>query len=1330
MLRELAQNEFDAGGSRLEVTFELGGLRIRGNGRTIDRAGWNRLIVMSGTGEVPGTDIVVEEKPNGIGSKNFGLRSLFVIGDVIHVRSGGRYQALDHRHGAYDDPKPDPETRGVPGVEIWVPYRTKEHRVLPAFDHARETAALAALASGLAATLTRLAYPGRRRSLDEVIVRSHRLNRTLTWRQNASEMACRARRVHLIRRSIRLDDSSAGQTRISELEFVRTVAIPPRFQDHRVPGYFVRPGGRVAISVSLRLAGRRLDPGSRGIWFYPIGVVHGYTGNGVGVCAPFDMDNDRSAIRSTTDNKWNEWLADQAADLAADLLPQDLWDRFGADAYAALWPDEDATDPRFADRLRSRLASDALWPMRQRGRAQRSRFAPASGLVIPADPRLDGFLSDDAYPPEKALAHPGFRTALQGAGAPVFTLNSLVRLRCAYPGGPALKTPEEQGVADYEYTDDDRSLRDPKVQVQFADALDAMLRDLTADNKDDLRASPTTLAADGSLQPAAHLQRVPPELVEGEVLPPSSRLHPALLESRAMQRLVDSFKPFSWAGHVAAQSAAGTASEVERRALYAFLRSQGSHLPVQLTAMLRKAPVLKDHRGAWTRPVDLFRRSSPGARAFAPVLRFPHPEIASASELLRAFHIRERVRSEDLVTYARLVAAEPWRAAAFASVLTGHRSMLTPPVLQQLRSVAFIPSSHGGVAPPVELYVDTPRLRACVGDTAAFAIGTLGSKLQARLGCRTEPEAQDILAHLRALAESGSPPADPEPLYAALLPALGRAKIDPRSLAPEPVLWTGAAWALPEETLLGAAHARLFADAVPRAAPSSSAVLHAYERLGAARTPQRRHWLALLAWLGRQYGPERVVPPPYRLSARAAYVQLGSDATGIPSTQPVLLDQTGRLHSLAEAQAGRFALVDDPSMAEAIREARLPVALADDREPRTLQFYSACGVRSLRDLRVFVRFRSSGERPPPPRLAPDDIFRSLHEPWRASALAVLASHRLRRQKRRAPRTEDLSRRLRGIRELAFVREIWETYRIGGRKVAVPVRARLDGHRLLLAGIRSRADVIGALAEAVAAWLPPIEAGEWTDSVFRLLSCEDAGAARSYLSGRGVPWSPPTRRGGADPGGELDAAIAETLGPLFSGVRPGAPTARPGRKRRPPAPRPPLPDLDEVEIELLPTGSDPLPPKNGPGRKGGPGGGTGGDQVRDEERDRELGRRGEALVLRMERERLRKAGLAEEEAVWTAELDPSADHDILSRAPDGGPLWIEVKSTSGQDGRFRWSRAEFELAVRARDRYVLYRVYNAGTKRASVRAFPNPVARLLDDAIRLDIAVLQAEVAAL
>jgi hypothetical protein len=64
--------------------------------------------------------------------------------------------------------------------------------------------------------------------------------------------------------------------------------------------------------------------------------------------------------------------------------------------------------------------------------------------------------------------------------------------------------------------------------------------------------------------------------------------------------------------------------------------------------------------------------------------------------------------------------------------------------------------------------------------------------------------------------------------------------------------------------------------------------------------------------------------------------------------------------------------------------------------------------------------------------------------------------------------------------------------------------------------------------------------------------------------------------------------------------------------------------------------------------------------------------------------------------WTADSVASADHDIKSVDDDGGDLWIEVKSTTGRDGQFSWPAAEFQLAVRARGRYVLYRVYEADT----------------------------------
>lgn len=149
VFRELVQNEYDAGGTGLDVRFGSDGLYVCGTGRTIDAKGWARLSVVLGTGRVAGTSEHVQPKVNGIGSKNFGLRSLFLIGDTISVHSGGRWKALSAAHGAYLKPQPDPDSAGVPGVRLFVPFRTVASGALPAFSAARELEALDAVVKHL-----------------------------------------------------------------------------------------------------------------------------------------------------------------------------------------------------------------------------------------------------------------------------------------------------------------------------------------------------------------------------------------------------------------------------------------------------------------------------------------------------------------------------------------------------------------------------------------------------------------------------------------------------------------------------------------------------------------------------------------------------------------------------------------------------------------------------------------------------------------------------------------------------------------------------------------------------------------------------------------------------------------------------------------------------------------------------------------------------------------------------------------------------------------------------------------------------------------------------
>lgn len=92
-------------------------------------------------------------------------------------------------------------------------------------------------------------------------------------------------------------------------------------------------------------------------------------------------------------------------------------------------------------------------------------------------------------------------------------------------------------------------------------------------------------------------------------------------------------------------------------------------------------------------------------------------------------------------------------------------------------------------------------------------------------------------------------------------------------------------------------------------------------------------------------------------------------------------------------------------------------------------------------------------------------------------------------------------------------------------------------------------------------------------------------------------------------------------------------------------------------------------------------------------------------------------------VWVSKTQPGADHDIRSIDKDGLPVWIEVKSTMGLDGRFDWPQREFEKALRERDRYVLWRVYEAHTTHPTAKAFRDPAGMLERSKLHVELSGL-------
>ena len=733
ILQELVQNEYDAGGNWLDVTFGESSLVIKGNGTPIDRKGWRRLSLVLGTGRVPDFDQEVEAKKNGIGSKNFGLRSLFLFGDTIFIQSGGKKSVLNIRRGALPVPLTDPVTAKARGVIISVPYRHEAAGALNAFTLDREREVMESLARSIAPTLLKLSEPRRRKSLEEVTVSSERLNRRITWKQSTKQLPLALKGFRLLARRISMTDTAREKREaIEEHEWQRLVEIPHTFADSDIPGYYRERGGRIKVGLSLRTRRGKLrsDQGG-GIVYYPLGVANSYTGNSVNINAPFEMDGDRTQIVDPVQGSLNDWLIDTAANMTAELLSTDWFDRFGASAYATVGQVHGSVVKKYADTVQSHLQTSECWPSREsvRGRGKNSIFTTADTLNVTGNHDLSGFLSEGRYLHDALGAHSGAREVALASGVKTFTLNSLVRLRCAGENTDHLGTEVRDGESNYHYVHFPEHWLDLDEQIRCVNALNANRKRLTPQNRNDLKLAPTTLTATGELAQSGELYRVPIEIAEVCPVPPSQRLHPQLSHTVVIGKPWTSRALTNWIGDVCERAVLGKATEQEREALYRYVLSIDGRLPATAKKAVANAPVLLDSSSGWVKPKKITRRNVPGARTFGPALHFPHKDYAKNPALAKALGFKERVTSEDVVQLARLVADKRQVPEKFENALKRHSSLLTGQTVSRLKTIAFLLCNDGELRPPVDIFLNTAKLRACVGSNAHFRPEIRGSSI-------------------------------------------------------------------------------------------------------------------------------------------------------------------------------------------------------------------------------------------------------------------------------------------------------------------------------------------------------------------------------------------------------------------------------------------------------------------------------------------------------------------------------------------------------------------------------------------------------------------------
>ena len=1353
VLRELVQNEYDGGGEALTLTFGSRSLEVTGTGRDIDRKGWERLSVIVGTGNVMGSGQqaeVVAPKENGIGSKNFGLRSLFRFGDQIHVRSAGQVALLDLQTQETGRER-DPAWRREKGVRIHVPYRQESTERLEAFTVEREEHALALMAARMPDTLVKLALSGRKRGLREVIVRSIRTGQMLRWRQNAKPERCRVASVTMVARSGRLINGDGRASLFQEEEFSRSFEIPPDHAERHFPAYFRLPGGRLKIAVSVPIARRRIDLAQDGYFYYPLKAPFSRTGCVVSVSAPFELNSDRSGIN---DHVWNDWLIDQAVELTIDLLKADWFHRYGADAFKSLAGDGTASPDRFVTKISERLARDACWPTKAMGE---HHLATASEIVLPAEKEYFGFLTDNRYLDPALASDKALCDLLAKCGAKRFTISSLVRLRCAGKDGVGLSTKLRED-ANFFFANYPGALANIDVQRRQASALSAYPRRLTKQHKADLADTPTTLSATGELKPAAQLMIVAPDLWADCPEPEANRLHPDLVPFRAISGHCRIFNEEQWLIDAAKRAATAAPDDRERETLYGKLLARAGPISRAALSALRANPVVKNQRGEWVAPNAMVHLKRPLARLLDPVIDAPSIELLNASALMARLRIRDVLNGSDLVRYARGLANRPKMAERFEKLLSDHLKLLTSSTVEDLRAIPCLRARSGELVAPAALHLDTQTNRLCIGDNSLI-VGGANELLYRKLKLKAAPNSGTLLDVIGFHREAGNAPTRPDLLYPALVEAIGRERRAKSEIATLPICWVHNGYYAPPEILVGPSTPAPLAEAIPLYHMPDD-VGRAYLDLGAPAQANDGHWVRFFRHVATAWALETSLDQHRRRMLLEAYRLRGGLALpqGLEDVR-CLIDDRLRLFTLNELRAGHLVEPDFPALQEALRNANSKIGVIEPSD-RSRAFFSALGIRPLSAIagasepvfgipgRAPFWFKTKhGER----------VLAMLHRPLFARALNEVAYRNRHGHSGFAP--SDLATiegRLSAIRSIAFFQTLGRRYSVGGTSVLVPAQLAIDGERIGLIPAKTKQSFQLLLAEALAEIAGATSVATMrsiANAFLPLLLCGTHEELTDYLDMMGIPHRHHYDKEDDDVdvgiddddnvGDAEELAMRQVFDNLDTGgstdadpvapLEPAPPSS--ANSPLPPAlaPVPPpfvLPDLDDVSLTLAPTKGTEIQPREPSGRSGGGSSGVWLPPTPLEiERAGRVGQRGEELVYRMEIKKVQAMGYDEPEryVIWTSRTEPGADHDIRSIDAEGRPRWLEVKSTTGVDGRFDWPRKEFEKALRERDRYELWRVYRVADRAPVAKCFRDPARLLGKGQIALELGMLRANI---
>lgn len=395
---ELIQNELDAESTATTITFHADRLTCEGNGRPIEDTGWRRLEMVMGAGGQ------VAAKPDGIGAKNRGLRTGFLLGDSIEVQSDGQridLTVIGNPRRRHFDPAtiervPDPSAPSS-GTRISIPYRRADLRVQSAEGftlHPLEGHEIAQICSsaieGVPPRFIGVVPIGTRRAY-QLHLRSSSRSATFEFRTTPSSSNQGV--DPWIRTCRQLEDGGSWSTRLREIATTFSVHLSPH-NNGKVPWPF-RRGRRIIGEIAWEVDARGRPKSAIGRLRYPITYPEvdsdAFTGHGFHISAPFISDAPRHGIAAGAEP--NALLVDQARSAFVDILRRHLVPTYGAPVLNLLGSPERSNTQAERDIVARALMHGAL-AAEPRGRVNKRRHLVIE-KPIPIKPVVVASLSCD-----------------------------------------------------------------------------------------------------------------------------------------------------------------------------------------------------------------------------------------------------------------------------------------------------------------------------------------------------------------------------------------------------------------------------------------------------------------------------------------------------------------------------------------------------------------------------------------------------------------------------------------------------------------------------------------------------------------------------------------------------------------------------------------------------------------------------------------------------------------------------------------------------------------------------------------------------------------------